>query len=51
MPEEMQYQLQRGYSAAVSSTDHQIGRLLHALRQLPNDAADRTIVVFTSDHG
>ena len=51
MPEEMQYQLQRGYSAAVSSMDHQLGRVLDALAALPGGAVDRTVVVFTSDHG
>jgi len=42
-------QLIHGYLAAVSYSDAQIGRVLHALDE--NKLSDNTIVVFTSDHG
>jgi iduronate 2-sulfatase len=38
-----------GYYAAVAYMDAQVGRLLDALDQ--SGVADRTIVIFTSDHG
>ena len=39
------------YDREVMNTDRQIGRILAALRALPNGVADRTVVVVTSDHG
>ncbi|HUX15928.1 MAG TPA: sulfatase-like hydrolase/transferase, partial [Phycisphaerae bacterium] len=39
----------RGYYAAVSELDHQIGRILDGLDEL--GLADDTIVIYTSDHG
>ncbi|MCA9056953.1 MAG: sulfatase [Planctomycetaceae bacterium] len=38
-----------GYYACVRYMDAQVGRVLQALRD--NDLEDRTIVIFTSDHG
>ncbi|MCA9066777.1 MAG: sulfatase, partial [Planctomycetaceae bacterium] len=38
-----------GYYAAVTYMDAQVGRVMQALRD--NDLEDRTIVIFTSDHG
>jgi arylsulfatase A-like enzyme len=46
---ELQRQSQAGYYACISHLDHQIGRLLMALRD-SNDRED-TWIVFTSDHG
>src|SRR5690606_20043936 len=37
------------YASMVAFIDEQVGRILDALRNRPD--ADRTIVVFTSDHG
>ena len=37
------------YLAAVASVDRNLGRILDALDEL--DLADRTLVIFTSDHG
>lgn len=39
----------RGYFAAISAMDEQVGRLLDALEQ--KGLADNTIVIFTSDNG
>jgi uncharacterized sulfatase len=47
-PEQLRQFLQ-GYHASVSLVDTQVGRLLDALERLK--LADRTIVVFFSDHG
>lgn len=41
--------LVQSYLAAISYTDHQIGRVLHALED--SGQADNTIVVVFSDHG
>ena len=49
MPEEMQYQLQRGHSAAVSSMDW-LGRVLDALAALPG-AQSIAPSSSSSDHG
>jgi arylsulfatase A-like enzyme len=37
------------YYACISSIDHNIGRILHALQELGE--LDNTIIIFTSDHG
>ena len=39
----------QGYYAMVSEVDHHVGRILACLEEL--DLTERTIVVFTSDHG
>jgi len=39
----------QGYYACVSEVDHHVGRILACLEEL--GLADRTIVVYTSDHG
>ena len=44
-----QRQFRRAYFAAISSMDHEVGRLLAEIQQL--GAADETIVVFFGDHG
>jgi len=41
--------LTRGHYAAISFLDAQVGRILHALDE--TGLTDRTIVVFTTDHG
>ena len=41
--------LRRGYRACISFVDHQLGRLVGALREA--GLADRTNVAYTSDHG
>ncbi len=38
-----------GYFAAISEVDHYVGRILDTLEE--RKLADRTIIVFTSDHG
>lgn len=38
-----------GYFGAISSLDHEIGRLIGYLEQ--NNLLEKTIIVFTSDHG
>jgi iduronate 2-sulfatase len=47
-PEQLR-RFKRGYFASVSFMDAQVGRLLKALEKLK--LADKTIVVFISDHG
>lgn len=49
MTEAMQREGQRGYYAAVTFLDRQIGRLIDHLRA--NGQLENTLVVFTSDHG
>ena len=49
MPYAQQQELLRGYSAAVSFMDSQLGRVLEALDEA--GAAGSTVVVFTGDHG
>lgn len=49
LPESLQRELIHGYLAAVSFTDHQIGRVLSALNDL--GIADDTIIVLWGDHG
>ena len=47
--EELIHQMKAGYYALITHLDHQIGRLIQALREyrIEND----TLIVFTSDHG
>ena len=45
----MQREATRGYYAAVTMLDAQIGRLLEALDA--KGLADNTVIVFTADHG
>ena len=47
--DEMILRSRRGYYAAVSFVDHQVGRLLETLKEC--GFHDNTIIVFTSDHG
>lgn len=49
LPEDILLQATQAYYACVSFVDAQVGRLLDALDRLK--LADRTIVVFWSDHG
>lgn len=49
MDERRQKKAVGGYYAAVSFMDAQVGKVLDALKQAGLD--DRTIVIFTSDHG
>ena len=49
MTEESQRKGQRGYYAAVTFMDTQVGRLLEHLRS--KGLLENTIIVFTSDHG
>jgi len=49
LPEPVLREAMRGYLASVSFVDAQIGRVMDALERL--DLADKTIVVFWSDHG
>ncbi len=46
---ERRKELLRGYYAAITAMDHQIGRLMDRLDEL--GIADDTIVIFTSDNG
>jgi arylsulfatase A-like enzyme len=39
------------YTQIMQVVDLQIGRVLEALRDLPKDVIDNTVIVFTSDHG
>jgi uncharacterized sulfatase len=47
--DDLQRRTQQAYYAAVSLLDDQVGRVLAALER--DGLADRTVVVFTSDHG
>ena len=38
-----------GYYAAITHVDHQLGRILTALKE--DGSYDNTIILFTSDHG
>ncbi|MGP0068488.1 MAG: sulfatase [Isosphaeraceae bacterium] len=49
LPRDRVKQLRLAYSASVTSVDRNVGRLLDRLEALGLD--DRTIVIFTSDHG
>ncbi|XP_047190480.1 iduronate 2-sulfatase isoform X2 [Scophthalmus maximus] len=49
IPKDFQLQIRQHYYAAVSYVDAQVGRLLSTLDNL--GLADKTMVVFTSDHG
>lgn len=42
-------QQQVGYYACITHIDHQIGRLIQALRE--HNVYDNTVIIFTSDHG
>ena len=48
-PHNLTKAMRRGYYAAVSYTDHNIGRVLDALADSP--AADNTVVAIMGDHG
>lgn len=49
MSDEQRRQARQAYYASISFMDAQVGRILDALDRL--QLADRTIIVFTSDHG
>ncbi|UZW57393.1 sulfatase [Sphingobium sp. JS3065] len=49
LPDRQKREFVRSYYAATSFVDAQVGRILDALEK--SGVADRTIVVFTSDHG
>ncbi|QDU38265.1 Arylsulfatase [Maioricimonas rarisocia] len=49
LPEDVHRELLHGYLASITYLDAQIGRLMQALEE--NGLADRTVVVFWSDHG
>lgn len=49
LPDELARQAIQAYYASITFVDAQVGRVLQALERLKLD--DRTIVVFTSDHG
>ncbi|MEX2288238.1 MAG: sulfatase [Planctomycetaceae bacterium] len=49
LPEKIAREAMQAYYAAISFADAQIGRILNALDE--SGLADKTIVVFTSDHG
>ncbi|XP_076442924.1 iduronate 2-sulfatase-like isoform X3 [Babylonia areolata] len=49
IPNDYQLLLRQSYSAAVSYTDYQVGRVLHALDQY--GLTNNTIVSFLGDHG
>ena len=46
---ELQRQAQVGYYACITHLDHQIGRLIMALKE--HGLYDHSVIVFTSDHG
>lgn len=43
------HRIRQLYAAAITFTDHQIGRILDELKK--QNLADNTLVIFTSDHG
>lgn len=49
MTDDQRRQARQAYYASISFMDAQVGRILEALDRL--QLADRTIIVFTSDHG
>ncbi len=49
MSDEQRQQARQAYYASISFMDAQVGRILDALDRL--QLADRTVIVFTSDHG
>jgi iduronate 2-sulfatase len=49
LPDETKRKARLAYAASISYMDAQFGRLLDALERL--DLDDKTVVVFTSDHG
>ncbi|MEY4940335.1 MAG: Choline-sulfatase [Verrucomicrobiota bacterium] len=49
MPDDLRRQAIQGYHASISMMDAQVGRVLEALDRLK--LREKTIVVFTSDHG
>ena len=49
MDDEEAQQIRRGYLAAISYMDEQVGRVLKELDRL--ELADSTVIVFWSDHG
>jgi len=49
LPTDRVRQLTREYLASIHSVDRNVGRLLEALERF--ELTDRTIVIFTSDHG
>lgn len=51
MPADARQELAHGYTAAISFLDYQVGRVLTALKELPNEANENTLIVFTADHG
>jgi iduronate 2-sulfatase len=51
IPPDARKELAHGYTAAISFLDHQVGRVLRALEELPNKVNENTLVVFTADHG
>ncbi|MFG0334385.1 MAG: sulfatase, partial [Maioricimonas sp. JB049] len=49
LPEDVHRELLHGYLASITYLDAQVGRLMQAIDE--NGLADRTVVVFWSDHG
>lgn len=49
LDEELIRQAQIGYYACITHLDHQIGRLIQALKEY--QVYDNSIIIFTSDHG
>lgn len=47
--DELRHQAQVGYYACITHLDHQIGRLIQALRE--DGSYENTIILFSSDHG
>lgn len=45
----LQHDAMAGYYASITHVDHQIGRIISALKE--DDSYDNTIIFFTSDHG
>lgn len=51
LPADAREELAHGYTAAITFMDFQLGRLLRALRELPDRVDENTLIVFTADHG